>query len=166
MEIERKWLLSSKPESIEAAARYVVDTTYLSHGDVELRIRQALHDDSVGDKTTWGIIMPEHTMTIKGPGDLSREEVEFILDFDQYNILRTLSRAEPIHSDIHLYDLHGHRIDVCEVDREFLYAEVEFESEWEAKDYRLPLELEQVLIKEVTYDPSYKMKNYWARSRG
>lgn len=41
----------------------------------------------------------------------------------------------------------------------FLYAEVEFKTEDEANKYIFPFD--DIVIKEVTYDPKYKMKNYW-----
>jgi CYTH domain-containing protein len=44
----------------------------------------------------------------------------------------------------------------------FFYAEIEFENEGDAKDWE-PLEF---LGEEVTYDPEYKMVNYWKITKG
>ena len=45
----------------------------------------------------------------------------------------------------------------------FIYAEIEFSSEEDAKNFKLPDFLDW---EEVTYDENYKMKNYWNRTRG
>ena len=44
---------------------------------------------------------------------------------------------------------------------EFIYAEIEFESEEAANEFLKP----DFLGEEVTNDDSYKMKNYWKRTR-
>lgn len=165
MEIERKWLLSDLPKNLEADARYILQTSYISHGKNEVRIRSAFHDDSVGTKETWGEIYCRYKLTIKGPGALSRTEVEFILSREQYDELSALIKPEPILKDYHEYHINGKRIEISRVDNDWVYAEVEFESEKEANDYVLPKEIQEVLVREITYEPEYKMKNYWSRTR-
>ena len=44
---------------------------------------------------------------------------------------------------------------------EFCYGEIEFKDEQEANNFIAP----KWFGKEVTYDKSYKMKNYWKRTR-
>ena len=46
-------------------------------------------------------------------------------------------------------------------DGAFIYAEIEFESEEQARDYQFPID-DAI---EVTDDSNYKMKNYWLRTR-
>ena len=59
----------------------------------------------------------------------------------------------------------GHTYEFSVVDNgAFIYAEVEFKSEEEANAFDWPWP--EVLIEEVTYNPSWKMKEYWNRTRG
>lgn len=46
-------------------------------------------------------------------------------------------------------------------DGAFIYAEIEFETEEQARNYQPPID-DAV---EVTDNPEYKMKNYWLRTR-
>ena len=55
-------------------------------------------------------------------------------------------------------------IEITKVDpgssNEFIYAEVEFDSEKDAQEFSFPLN-----SIEITYDPKYKMKSYWNKTR-
>ena len=44
-----------------------------------------------------------------------------------------------------------------------MYAEVEFETEEDADNYVFPWP--ELIIREVTNEKEYKMKNYWKRTR-
>ena len=73
---------------------------------------------------------------------------------------------EPIKKHKRCYVLpDGHILECSLVDEgkdtSFMYAEVEFRSVKEAEEFSPP----EFLKKEVTYDNSYKMNNYWQRTR-
>lgn len=155
MEIERKWLLDAKWVSNVLLVSYPVDShyqieqSYLSINP-EVRIRHIVTID--------GDFEYPYKLTIKGNGDLIREEVELPLSNDQYTSLLTLlDNKVPIQKDVYIYQINRYRIEVVKVDNEWAYAEVEFESKDEADQYCFPFPY----IEEVTYDNDYKMKNYW-----
>lgn len=157
MEIERKWKLLTVPDA-EPDSIFSVVQRYLCAGDVEVRVRMATCLKQGKDKP-----MSKYLLTIKGPGDLSRQEVNIELTQVQWGILHDLIRKTPIHKDFYTYFYDGHRIEVSIVDQQFIYAEVEFDSEEEANKFVWPWPETKPI--EVTYDSSHKMKNYWNRTR-
>ena len=76
-----------------------------------------------------------------------------------------LMGGEMIYKDYRSYHLGRYILEVCHVDPgtpwEFMYGEIEFESEEEACAFRKP----EYLGEEVTELPCYKMKNYWNETR-
>ena len=74
----------------------------------------------------------------------------------------------PIHKTYNRYLVRGVMFEVLEVDHDWFYAEVEFDSEEAAKalnledfsDFINPAEW-----REVTFDSKYAMKKYWSRTR-
>lgn len=161
MEIERKWLLSTVP-SADKYYKYNVQQSYLSTGTPEVRFtcKQPLSsplDPGPVERTT-----PK--LTIKGPGTLSRQEFEVIIGLDQYRTLCEMVDEQPIHKTYYVFPLDGDlRLEVSIVDQSWIYAEVEFSSEEEARSFEFPFS--ECEPREVTEDPSYKMKNYWDRTR-
>lgn len=150
MEIERKWLLKKFPNLNEAEHRKV-EAVYLST-DPEIRVRRVTFDDE----------SISHFLTLKSNGSISREEYESIVHECIFTGAKNLTSIDPIVKDHYKLKYGNHTIEFNNVDNGvFLYAEVEFESEEEADTYIFPFP--DIVIKEVTYDPDYKMKNYWKR---
>ena len=161
MEIERKWLLSSLPkENLKMIRHYNVEQLYLAiTPEIEIRIRKMipasgfipLHPEDCGG----------YLMTVKNNGTLSREEVEIEISEFFYEDLKNkfIKDKKPIIKDYYVYDLlDGHFLECSVVDKAWIYAEIEFSSEKEAKDYKLSL---STLMDEITDDSQFKMKNYW-----
>lgn len=157
--IERKWLVKGFPEGVDYLISYFIKQTYLIADDNEVRIRTA-HPKGPSPYYT---ISPYKLLTIKGPGTTSRQEVEFELSEAQYyEAMRFVDpNSQPIIKNYKKYYYNDHVIEVSQVDFEWFYAEVEFDNEEDMKSYEFPWP--ELLIKEVTEDPEYKMKNYWKR---
>jgi CYTH domain-containing protein len=156
MEIERKWLVSSFPTGLKLVREADICQGYLSTGDIETRIRSYEKD---GHK--------DYMLTFKGHGDIERPEVEDYIKEEFFNQLRTLIGKPLIHKTYKKYQLDdGKLLEVSWVDsgtkNEFMYAEIEFDTREEAEAYELDLD---VIISEVTYNPCYKMKEYWKQTR-
>lgn len=157
MEIERKFLLLGLPD-IQEEKHVRIEQGYLSINP-EVRIRSY---EVIAGKDKGHV---DYLLTIKGDGDLSREEVETYIDKDSFDRIAKLIGNPLIEKDYRKYRLGDHILQCSVVDPgtkdEFIYAEIEFPTEEEAKAYELPLNG----AVDVTYDKSYKMKNYWTRTR-
>lgn len=156
MEIERKWLMEGLPD-IKEEKHIRITQGYISvEPEVRIRSYQVLSGKDMGHI--------DHLLTIKGNGGLSREEVETYITEGQFNSLAALIGRPLIEKDYWKYLLDGHVLEVSVVDPgtkdAFCYGEIEFLSEEEAMAYEFPLK-----GKDVTEDQSYKMKNYWVRTR-
>ncbi|MEG1564197.1 MAG: hypothetical protein RR365_10795 [Bacteroides sp.] len=155
MEIERKFLLDGFPEDLSLIKEVHCTQGYISIVP-EVRIRSY---ECGGTE--------DYKLTVKGEGSISREEVETHIAKSCFDALARLIDAPLIEKNYKMYDLgDGMIFEASLVDSgsetEFYYGEVEFESEREALNFS-PL---KCMGKEVTYDDSYKMKNYWKRTRG
>lgn len=156
MEIERKWLLRTVPMR-PADSKYWVDQFYLSVNP-EVRLRRCVPNGDYPPKVPYRI-------AIKGDGSLSRKEIQCEVDEDFYEQVLDYVNLEPIKKHYLEYNIDGHEIGIAVIlnDEKFIYAEVEFDSEQEALDYKFPWP--ELVIKEVTDDPQWKMKNYWSKIR-
>jgi CYTH domain-containing protein len=149
-EIERKWLSKGFPnrsKSCEVVESSIVEQNYVSY-DPEIRIKRK---------------NSTYQLTIKGDGNIERDEVNIALsDKDYFNIKTSftnpLGLINKIYYEYKLSD--GKKLEVSYVDDDFYYAEIEFDTLEEAKSYKLPEELSKYLYQEVTNDPNFKMKNY------
>lgn len=157
MEIERKFLLKSLPD-IPCDAMVETEGVYISITP-EVRVRRTHHLE--GEKKG----QTNFKITVKGDGDLSREEMETAVSEEFYNEVVRFIGKRPIRKDYRRYNYEGHTLECSVVDagteHEFIYGEVEFETEEEAKAFVWPFEG----AVDVTYDRRYKMKNYWAETR-
>lgn len=157
MEIERKWLIKGLPSEIyKHKYSSNIEQGYISV-DPEVRIRaniNVLHDGTIFDK---------HFLAIKSNGTLSRMEIEIEISKDNFESLLKLVPGELIMKRYFTYEFAGYTIEMSEVDRQWYYAEVEFESEEDAKAFVFPFP--DLVIKETTDDPNFKMKNYWTKTR-
>lgn len=149
MEIERKWILKEVPTNLPLVRHSQVEQFYVSINP-EVRLR---HNPESSEP---------YRITIKGEGTLSREEIETKISENFYNKLKDFVGREPIQKDYSIFNCGGYPLAVSVVDNgAFIYAEIEFETEEQARNYELPI----ADAVEVTYDSNYKMKNYWLRTR-
>ena len=155
LEIERKFLMDGFPVGLELLNEVDIEQGYVSFGP-EVRIRKAV------DKQTR---KEEFRLTIKGDGDLSREEIETEITSDFYYDTVEFLRVQMVKKDYKKYQLGPWKLEVALVDKgtdwEFYYAEIEFPTEQEAKDFVVP----SYFGREITFEDDYKMKNYWKRTR-
>jgi len=153
-EIEIKLLMSGFPQSVEPFYQADVNQFYLCVSP-EIRMREKIDKDCATYK-----------QTIKSTGDLIRTEIEFDVSKDIYLKSLGLISKTPIHKDYKKYKLqNGLILEVSFVDGTFYYGEIEFSNIEDAKHWVVPNEIGEYIIKNVTYDASYKMKNYWNNTR-
>jgi len=166
MEIERKFLLKSLPK--KCMDTMVIDSmaTLIRQGYINMNPEVRIVSKHVFGKET------KYMMTIKSDGLLSREEIEFNIDRDKFNKLRDnfIKDYSMINKMYYTFIDGDFLIEVSIVDigtdTSFIYAEVEFKSEEDSKLYKLPdWFIEECSPIEITNDSSYKMKNYWLRTR-
>lgn len=158
MEIERKWIIKGKP-NLNAKTNYKILTYYLSSNEAYIRIRESIPVSKIEKP------MCRYKLTIKGHGELAREEVEFVMDEDKYNRLKSLCNKKPIVKDFYEFEIDNHNVEVSLVDNSWWYMEIEFKSVDEANEYKIPKELSDVIIRDVTFDREYKMDEYWNKTR-
>ena len=155
LEIERKFLVDGFPEGLEVLSEVYIEQGYVSF-DPEVRIRKAvvLNTD-----------IEEYYLTIKGDGDLARQEIETEISRAFYEDTASFLGVNVVRKDYKKYKLGQLELEVSLVDAgtdwAFYYAEIEFPSIEEANAFALP----EYLGKEITYDEDYKMKNFWKRTR-
>jgi len=157
MEIERKFLLDKLPD-LDPSKHIEIFQGYISiHPEVRIRSYEVLDGDDVGHK--------DYKLTIKGDGILSREEIETYIPAEFFDKAAKFIGKPLIHKDYWKYSHGGHTLECSIVDKgtksQFIYGEVEFDSEDEAQSYEWPFSG----AKDVTTDATYKMKNYWTRTR-
>lgn len=152
MEIERKFLIDAFPKEYPLLEESVVHQGYLAVDPV-VRIRSKQSSKK-----------SDYILCFKGEGTLMRQETEIPISYGTFKELEALLKAPMIRKDYKVYELpDGMKLECNLVDEgtttEFFYAEVEFESLKQAKEFVPPA----ILKKEVTEDPSYSMGNYWSR---
>lgn len=145
-EIERKWLLRKSPK-IKGRCTQKIVQIYLPS---RLRIRITMSEKK-----------PDfYQATLKGKGDLSREEEECELDsWLALNLIYCHPKAPRIAKSRTKLIGPGPIIEVDCFSGDLMgltLAEVEFFSEKEANNYQLPDFIKKVLVREVTYDPRYR----------
>lgn len=154
MEIERKFQLKGFPD-LETRSECIIKQYFLSVKPY-VRIRSKQTDKKINYK-----------LCIKSEGDLSRTEIEFKLTEDEFSQLKAMCKEPPIIKLHKTYKLPDGNILECnsvdeDLDSGFMYAEIEFDSEQEAKEFIPP----SFLGKEMTYDKDQKMNVYWDKTRG
>lgn len=155
-EIERKFLLDSFPTDLPLKEEFQVYQAYLSIAP-EVRIRRNEKD---GKDTAY-------YLAIKSSGEMIRKEVEIPISKDHFYALAEMVSRPFITKDFRIYLLPNNLLLECSHvdkgrDTEFMYAEVEFPSVQAAEAF----ELLPNFTADVTNDSSYKMKNFWKRTRG
>ena len=149
MEIERKFKLSAFPDLPELA--YVEQWQGYLAVDPEVRIRKQINHTQGETR---------YILCIKSVGDLVRHEVETPLTEAQFEELASMLAYPLIHKQLHTYRLvDGHVLECSMVDEgAFSYAEVEFDSEEEARSWIAP----DFLGDEMTYESKFRMRTYWS----
>lgn len=163
MEIERKWMVTGWPDGLPLEKIYKMDQGYISiRPTVRIR-REALQ----GGKT-------ELILCFKGaPSEdgLSRQEIETAIDEDLFARLEDLIGKPLIRKERRTYLLpDGNHLEVNHVDQgmpqEFWYAEIEFKTETEARDWKADtVGLGRYLEDECTGKPGSSMGDYWVQTR-
>lgn len=154
MEIERKFLLSELPKNLNLLLHATIEQSYVSCGEPEVRIRKKVLVDTTS-----------YILCFKSNGDIIRSEHEIDITQSHYESLLEFCPGVPITKDYYVFDLNGYKLECSIVDKgkqtEFIYAEIEFDSVHSAELFPYA----HLLGKEVTFDPTYKMKNFWKRTR-
>ncbi len=153
-EIERKFLIDTFPEHLPLLEQATVWQGYISSEPV-VRIRKK--------ETAQGV---SYRLCFKSKGTLIRTEVELDLTQEKFEALTTLLQVPLICKDFRVYRLEdGRRLECSLVDGDaptaFYYAEVEFDSEDEARAFVPPA----FLGEEKTEDPAFTMSQYWERKK-
>jgi CYTH domain-containing protein len=155
LEIERKFLMDGFPIGLELLAEVEIEQGYISFNP-EVRIRKAV-DRFTGKEEFW--------LTIKGDGDVARDEIETEITSDFYYDTLDFLGVRMIQKDYKKYRLGPWKLEVSHIDPEtdwaFYYAEVEFPTVEDAKEFVVP----NYFGREITFSEDYKMKNYWKRTR-
>jgi CYTH domain-containing protein len=154
MEIERKFLIDKFPD-LPIHEQYNILQFYIATNPIEVRIRSKEKDNNLSYK-----------LTFKGKGKLSRPEYEIDINKETFNVLLSFVEQPPIYKILKTYRLANGLLLECSLvdyktDTEFMYAEIEFETEFLASQF--DKNSLSFLLNEVTYDDYYKMRNYWTR---
>ena len=159
MEIERKWLVAGFPKNWPHKTHCYIFQTYISsYNDCEIRVRYC--EPAIDHK---GKTISPYKFTYKSGGTLKRLEVEKELTASEFNELKQTVPYPAIFKDFYTFQFDGKSIEISRVDNNFYYAEVEFNNQLEAEAFEFPWS--DLVIKEVTEDEKYKMKDYWRKSR-
>lgn len=147
MEIERKFTVKRLPDRLESYQSHLIEQGYLNTDPV-VRVRR--EDDT-------------YYMTYKGKGLLSREEYNLPLNETAYRHLVGKADGNIITKRRYLIPYASHTIELDLFQPPFaplIIAEVEFDSEEEAKAFIPPEWFEE----DVTYDPAYHNSTLSCRS--
>lgn len=155
MEIERKWLIDAFPTDLPLIEACEVEQGYIATAPA-VRIRACR-----------GGSRSPYRLCFKGEGTLVREEIETDLDADTYHKLKAFIGKPLITKDFRVYRLPGgEALEVSLVDKglptQFMYAEVEFDSEQAAHAFAPPA----CLGAEKTEEAGFSMRSYWLQTRG
>lgn len=163
MEIERKWMVEGWPGELPLLETHRMDQGYISvRPTVRIR-REALQG---GDT--------ELILCFKGAPSadgLARQEIETRIDEELFGKLEALIGKPLIQKVRRTYLLpDGNRLEVNSVDEgmptAFWYAEIEFKSEKEAREWKAETAgLRDYLSEECTGKPGSSMGSYWEKTR-
>ncbi len=162
MEIERKWMVSGWPkQEFTLLKEEAMRQGYIS---VEPTVRIREEANQASGET-------EYILCFKSSGKLSRKEIEFPIPKGRFDELEDLIGLPLIPKIRRTYVLpSGHHLEVNHVDEglptEFWYAEIEYQSEAEARGYDPAADgLASYLNDDVTEQPGQSMGAYWVQTR-
>lgn len=157
MEIERKFLLTKLPNLLPKQEIDIYQGYISTEPEVRIRSYEVLDGENKGHK--------DYLLTIKGNGDLAREEIETYVSEEFFNQAAAFIQHPLIHKRYFKYEYGCHVLECSIVDEGmssgFTYGEVEFMSEEAAESYEWPFDGAW----DVTRNQKYKMKNYWKDTR-
>lgn len=182
MEIERKWMVKGWPEDVATEGMLHEQTT--GGGSVnpislpllytEYQEQGYLHTDApivrIRMEARSGCDA-KYVLCFKSAGLLAREEIEMETSKEDFSRLAALTGHPLIRKTRRVYELPDSlHLEVNLVDEglptEFMYAEVEFSSEEQARSWRPDAcGLGAYLSEEVTELPGQSMSAFWARTR-
>ena len=154
--IERKFLMKSFPDDrLILMDTVIINQAYLSV-EPEVRIKSETHKNRPSN----------FTQTIKSGGTLTRTVIKIAIKYKQFEAILKLIDKATIQRDYRVYILEdGSKLKVSHVDNAWFYGEIKFKNELKAKKWNPTDIMKEYIIKEVTFDSYYKMKNYWERTR-
>lgn len=192
MEIERKWMVAGWPEqsapfhsaseAVPQPARQraaksndsplpLLYTEYQEQGYLHTQapiVRVRMEERHAENGTA---AHTQYILCFKSAGLLSREEIEIKIGKEDFQRLAGLAGKPLIRKERRVYRLPGDlALEVNLVDKglpsEFMYAEVEFSSEAQARSFDpASIGLGDYLADDVTEKPGQSMSAYWARTR-
>lgn len=143
-EIERKFLVKKAPKFLSVRYFEIITQGYIRADDnFEIRLRQKSE---------------KYFQTIKIGTGKSRNEIEIILNKEQFNALWPLTEKKRITKTRYYIPFNGYILEwdiYCESLWGLMTVEVEFKSEEEAEKFIPP----EWFSEEVTYNENYKNKN-------
>lgn len=161
-EIERKWLLKGGdfnfPDDVtvirEQIWQYYLDVAFDANGNVEREIRIRYKAGSNNGR-----------LTFKSGNGLERIEIEDKLFSARKFVAKIAKESGKPAIKKERYTLIGkdRPIEICIVDEAWSYAEVEFDSVEDAKNYIFPFP--DMVATEVTGMTMYSMAGYWHDTR-
>lgn len=160
LEIEKKWSFDEDPRDYIKwifKEDHVVFQWYLvATDDVQVRVSKRLEDN--GDR---------YTLNIKNGNGLIRKEVKIDITYKDFlDLIAQCDGSTPIKKHLFVFYLPNHRLlEISQIDDDWWYGEVEFESEEEANEFQLNKYISGIAIHDETNNPDYAMKNYWRRTR-
>lgn len=164
MEIERKWMVKGWPDNLPLLETYQMDQGYISvRPTVRIR-REAL----IGGETKW-ILCFKGAASADG---ISRQEIETEIEEELFGKLKELIGKPLIQKVRCTYLLpDGNHLEVNCVDEgmptAFWYAEIEYKTEGEARQWRAEnIGMEAYFKEECTGMPGSSMGDYWEQTRG
>lgn len=168
MEIERKWLVSGWPSvSLPLLKEEIMRQGYLCT-EPTVRIRE---ENIVFSSDPSHPAADNYILCFKSAGTLSRREIEFPIEKDNFKALEELIGLPLIPKIRRTYLLPGGlHLEVNHVDEgastEFWYAEIEYSSTEQAEAYRPASDgLDAYLDHDVTGEPGQTMGAYWKLTR-
>ena len=164
MEIERKWMVAGWPASDEKTLPLLC-TEYQEQGYLHtqapiVRVRLQQRGSDI-----------KYVLCFKSEGLLVRKEIEIEVSKEDFTRLSDLIGQPLIRKERRIYELpEGLELEVNLVDEglptEFMYAEVEFNSEEQALSWNpASCGLGEYLSDDVTGQPGQSMSAFWAKTR-
>ena len=165
MEIERKWMVNNwPPEEIGLPVLYEQS---MRQGYISVRPTVRIREEAMTGGDT------EYVLCFKSGTGLVRKEIEMDIPADKFRELEDLIGLPLIPKVRRTYALpDGNKLEVNHVDEglptEFWYAEIEYTSEEQAKDWDAAFVspvLADYLNDDVTQQPGQTMGAYWIVTR-
>ena len=159
MEIERKWMVNGWPEGLELIREHFMRQGYISVRPT-VRIRE---EAETGGETAYFLCLK------KGSG-IARHETEIRISQHEFHEIEEMIALPLIPKVRRTYQLpDGLHLEVNHVDEgqptEYWYAEIEYSTVEEARNWKPDPSLADYLFDDVTDKPGQTMGAYWLLTR-